>query len=115
MAKSYNSTQAFKIARHFEYKNGVNIETITGDLDMSYSDSTFQIITNNKGSSATIKTPAKRNGALFWFKNSASSGHPFVIQDAEGNPIIGGGGLAAGKTACVVCDGDNWGVLFQQA
>mgnify|MGYP003136693779 FL=1 len=115
MANSYNSTQAFRIARHLEYKNGVNIETITGDKDLTYSDSTFQIITNNKGSSATIKTPALKNGALFWFKNSASSGHAYVIQDADGNPIIGGAGLAAGKAACVVCDGEDWGVLFQQA
>ena len=115
MASDYNSAQAFKVARHFEYKNGINIDTITGDFDMSYKDAQYQIITNNKGSSATIKVPAKRNGAYFWFKNDAASGHAIVIQDADGNPIIGGVGLAAGKAACVVCDGSDWAVLFQQA
>jgi len=115
MASDYNSAQAFKVARHFEFKNGINIETITADKDLSYKDSQYQVITNNKGSSATIKVPAIRNGALFWFKNSASSGHAFVIQDADGNPIIGGAGLAAGKAACVVCDGSNCAVLFEQA
>jgi hypothetical protein len=115
MASDYNSAQAFKVARHFEFKNGINIDTITGDFDMSYKDAQYQIITNNKGSSATIKVPAKRNGALFWFKNAAGSGHAIVIQDADGNPIIGGAGLAADKAACVVCDGSNWAVLFKQA
>lgn len=115
MASDYNSAQAFKVARHFEYKNGINIDTITGDFDMSYKDAQHQIITNNKGSAATIKVPAKRNGAYFWFKNDAASGHAIVIQDADGNPIIGGVGLAAGKAACVVCDGSDWAVLFQQA
>jgi|TARA_B100000085_G_C18439885_1_gene470315 hypothetical protein len=115
MASDYNSAQAFKVARHFEYKNGMNIETISADKDLTYKDAQHQIITNDKGSSATIKVPAKRNGAYFWFKNDAASGHPFVIQDADGNPIIGGGGLAAGKAACVVCDGSSWAVLFQQA
>ena len=32
---AFNSTQAFKVARHFEYKNGMNIETITADKDLS--------------------------------------------------------------------------------
>jgi hypothetical protein len=115
MASDYNSAQAFKVARHFEYKNGVNIETITADKDLSYKDSQYQVITNSKGSDATIKVPVKRNGALFWFKNDAASGHAFVIQDADGNPIIGSPGLAAGKAACLVCDGSDWAVLFQQA
>ena len=48
MASDYNSAQAFKVARHFEYKNGINIDTITGDFDMSYKDAQYQIITNNK-------------------------------------------------------------------
>lgn len=115
MASDYNSAQAFKVARHFEFKNGINIQTITADKDLTYKDAQHQIITNNKGSAATIKVPAKRNGAYFWFKNDAASGHAFVIQDADGNPIIGGVGLAAGKAACVVCDGSSWAVLFQQA
>ena len=48
MASSYNSSQAFKVARHFQFKNGINIETITGDKDLTYNDSMFQVITNSK-------------------------------------------------------------------
>jgi hypothetical protein len=112
MASSYNSSQAFKVARHFQFKNGVNIETITADKNLTYKDSMFQVITNSKGSSATIKTPPKKDGAIFFFRNDASSGHAYVIQDADGNPIIGGGGVAAGESAIVVCDGSSWDILL---
>lgn len=112
---SYNSSQAFKVARHFQYKNGINIETITADKDLTYKDSSVQILTNSKGSSATVKVPPKKDGAIFWLKCETGSAHAFVVQDADGNPIIGGAGLAAGKVACVVCDGSNWAILFEQA
>ena len=72
----------------------------------------FQIYTNSKGSSATIKCPPKKDGALFIFRNDSTSGHSFVIQDADGNPIIGGAGVAAGESAIVACDGSNWAILL---
>ena len=98
MAKQYTDSAHFVLPRPIQYKNGINIETITADKDLSGKDSMIQVLTNNKGSSATIKTPVKKNGLVYWFNNTAASGHAYVIQDAGGNPIIGGAGLAAGKT-----------------
>lgn len=115
MAKQYTDGAAFVLPRPILYKNGVNIETITADKDLQLKDSFVQIITNSKGSAATIKMPQAKNGLLYWFRNDDSSAHEFVIQDIAGNPIIGGGGLAAGKSACIVCDGSNWAILFEQA
>jgi hypothetical protein len=112
---AFTDKQEFKIPRHIIQPGGVNIESITADKDLNYKDAQYQVITNNKGSSATIKVPAKKDGVWFWFKNDASSGHSFVLQDADGNPIIGGAGLAAGKAALLVCDGSDWAVVFQQA
>ena len=112
---NYNAKGQFVLPRHLLLKDGVNIETITADKNLDYSSSQYQIITNNKGSSATIKVAEKKNGAWFWIKNDDSSGHAIVIQDAASNPIIGGAGLAAGKCALVVCDGTNWAVAFEQA
>lgn len=112
---AFTDKQEFNIPRHIVQKGGVNIETITADKDLSYNDSTYQVITNNKGSSATIKVPELKNGAMFWFHCDSASGHSFVIQTAGGSPIIGGSGLAAGKSAFLVCDGSEWAVLFQQA
>lgn len=112
---NYNAAQAFTIPRHIRYKDGVNIETITADKPLSYTDSQYQVLTNSKGSNADVRMPAKKNGAMFWIKNDAASGHALFIQEADTTPIIGGAGLAAGKVCCVVCDGSNWAILFQQA
>ena len=111
----YNGSAAFTIPRHVRYKDGINIETITGDKALTYHDSQYQILTNSKGSNADVRAPAKKNGAMFWIKNAAASGHPILIQEADTTPIIGSPGLAAGKLCCIVCDGSNWAVLFQQA
>ena len=111
----YTDKAEFKVPRHLVQKGGVNIETITGDKVLDYADSTYQIITNSKGSNADIRVPAKKDGVLFWIKNAAASGHALLIQEADTTPIIGGSGLAAGKAALVVCDGSNWPVVFEQA
>ena len=112
---NYTGSSAFTLPRHIRFKDGINIETITTDKPLSYSDSQYQIITNSKGSNADIRMPAKKNGAMFWIKNAAGSGHALIIQEADTSPIIGGAGLAAGKACCIVCDGTNWAVLFEQA
>ena len=111
----YNDPIPFKLPRRLEHEGAVNIETITANKTLLDSDSQYQIITNNRGSTADIKLPSKVDGAWYWLKNSSSSPHAFVIQDSEGNPVIGGSGLAAGKAALVVCDGSNWAVVFQQS
>lgn len=115
MAKQYTDSVPFVVPRPIVNKNGVNIETLTADKDLTLKDSCIQVITNNKGSSATIKTPRKRNGLCYWFKCDATSGHHYVVQDSEGNPIIGGSGVAIGKSAYIACDGDAWAVVFLQA
>ena len=80
MASDYNSAQAFKVARHFEYKNGVNIETITADKDLSYKDSQYQVITNNKGSSATIKVPPVQMGLCSGLKTMLPQVMPLLFK-----------------------------------
>lgn len=111
----YNGKQAFTIPRPIRQKNGVNIEAITADKTLSYLDSQYQLLTNNKGSTATIKVPVEKDGSWFWFHCDSSSGHAFVIQTSGGSPIIGGPGLGVGKSALLVCDGSQWAVAFQQA
>jgi hypothetical protein len=115
MASSYNAAQAFTVPRHIRHKDGINIETLAADKALTYSDSQYQILTNSKGSAADVRMPAKKNGAMFWIKNQAGSGHALFIQEEDTTPIIGSPGLAAGKLCCVVCDGSSWAVLFQQA
>ena len=115
MAKQYTDGAAFVLPRPILYKNGVNIETITADKNLTSKDSLYQVLTNNKGSVATIKTPAKRNGLILYIKNAAASGNELYIQDIDGVDIIGSPYLAAGKCCILVCDGSSWAVLFEQA
>lgn len=115
MAKKYTDKSPFVLPRHIQYKNGVNVETISANKDLSYSDSQYQILTNSKGSTAVVKTPAKKNGAMFYIKCQTGSAHALHIKDADGVDIIGSPFLAAGKLAILVCDGSTWSILFEQA
>ena len=112
---AFASNILFSIDTALQIKGSVNIETITGDKTLSYQDSTYQIITNNKGSNADIRVPSSKDGVYFWIKNAAASAHALLIQESDSSPIIGGSGLAAGKVALIVCDGSNWAVVFEQA
>ncbi len=112
---AFTDKAEFNVPRHVVQKGGINIETISGDKVLTYGDSTYQVITNSKGSNADVRMPAKKDGVHFWIKNSASSGHAILIQEADTTPIIGGSGLAAGKAALVVCNGSSWAVVFEQA
>lgn len=114
MAKQYTDGAPFVLPRPIVHKNGVNIETITDNKDLTLRDSWIQVLTNNKGSVATIKTPVKRNGLLYCIKNDAASGNELYIQDSTGVDIIGAPYLAAGKCCILACDGDNWTVVFEQ-
>tara|TARA_Y100001973_G_C5050128_1_gene257249 strand:+ start:35 stop:376 length:342 start_codon:yes stop_codon:yes gene_type:complete len=112
---AFASDILFSIDTALQQKGSVNIETITGDKALGYDDSSYQVITNSKGSNADVRMPAKKDGVYFWIKNADSSAHALLIQESDTTPIIGGSGLAAGKAALVVCDGSNWAVVFEQA
>ena len=112
---SYNGNGAFVLPRALRLKNGINVETISGNKDLSLFDSQIQILTNSKGSVATVKVPPKKDGLHVWIKCETGSGDELYIQDQDGVDIIGAPYLAAGKAAYIVCDGSNWVVLFQQA
>ena len=111
----YNGNGAFILPRALRLKNGINAETINANKELNHFDSQIQILTNSKGSVATVKVPTKKDGAHFWIKCETGSGHALYIQDADGNDVIGAPYLAAGKASYIVCDGSNWVVLFQQA
>ena len=112
---AYASNNGYVFDNRPIFRGGIIAKTISADFDMDEKSETYQIITNNKGSSATIKVPVEKDGAWFWFHCDSSSGHAFVIQTSGGSPIIGGSGLGVGKSALLVCDGTDWAVAFQQA
>jgi len=63
---SYNSSQSFKVARHFQFKNGVNVESITANKTLTYKDSMFQSLTPDAARDLVL--PLKRMARCFLSK-----------------------------------------------
>jgi len=45
---AFSDKAEFQIPRHIVQKGGVNVETITADKTLTYSDSQYQFLTKNK-------------------------------------------------------------------
>lgn len=107
MASDYNSAQAFKVARHFEFKNGVNIESITGAKTLTYKDSMFQVLTPDAAYDVTL--PAERNGAVFFIKNESGS-FALTVKDQAASTIAT---VSAGEGSIFACDGADWKLIIK--
>lgn len=108
MANSYNSAQAFKVARHFEFKNGVNVEAITEAKTLTYKDSMFQVL--DPDASYDIVLPAERNGAVFFIKNEDAGSFNLTVKDDGASTIAT---VGAGEGAIFCCDGSNWKLVIK--
>lgn len=111
---AFSDKAEFQIPRHIVQKGGVNVETITADKTLTYSDSQYQFLTNSKGSVAVLTLPEVKNGASYFVTCSSTSAHTIQVKDADANVIIGTPNLGAGKGALIVCDGSEWVVMIEQ-
>jgi hypothetical protein len=102
MASSYNSSQSFKVARHFQFKNGVNFESITANKTLTYKDSMFQSLTPDAARDLVL--PAEKDGAVFFVKNESGS-FAITVKDDAASTIET---LAAGEACVLACDGTDW-------
>lgn len=97
----YNAKQAFTIPRHIRFKDGVNIEAISGNKTLTYKDSMFQRLDAQSGGLEVI-LPEEKNGGVFVIN---CQGQSFTVKDSAGVTVkvlsLGEGGLFA-------CDGDVW-------
>ena len=108
MASSYNSAQAFRIARHMTNPNGVNAEAITDNKTLTYKDSQCQILTLTAAGPKDLILPVFKNGASFWITSGSSSDQNIVIKDQAAATIAT---IAADAGVRVVCDGSAWYVI----
>ena len=111
---AFSDKAEFKIPRHIVQPGAVNIETITADKVLTYKDSQYQVLTNNKGSVAVVKLPEKKQGSYFWITCGSSSGHTINVKDADDVDVIATPNLGAGKAALIACDGSEWAVVLEQ-
>ena len=111
---AYTDASEFKIPRHIVQKGGINIETITADKTLLYSDSRYQILTTNAGASLIVNLPEKKDGVSFFITCTSSSNQTINVKDADGVDVIATPNLGAGKACLLVCDGSDWAVVFEQ-
>ena len=102
---AYNDEIGFILDNRPIYRGGVIAQTITADLTLTGRTEVFQIITNDKGSSAIVTLPELQDGAYVFMRNHGDSGHQLEIRDVATNTITN---LTVGQMALFVCDGDNW-------
>jgi hypothetical protein len=107
MASSYNSSQAFKVARHFQFKNGVNVEAITANKTLTYSDGMFQVL--NPDAAHDLILPFEKDGSAFFVKNESGS-FSLTVKDDGASTIAT---IAAGEGCILVCDGTAWKLLIK--
>ena len=107
MASTYNSEQAFKVARHFEFKNGVNIESIVDNKTLSYKDSMVQVL--DVDSNRDVILPAERNGAIFMIKNENNT-YAITVKNAASATIAT---LAVNEGSVFACDGSAWKLVIK--
>jgi len=107
MASDYNSAQAFKVARHFEFKNGVNIQSIVDNKTLTYKDSMIQIL--DVDSNRDVILPAERNGAIFFIKNENST-YAITVKNAGASTVAA---VAAGEGSLFACDGSDWKLVIK--
>ena len=98
---AYTDPNPFKLPRRLEAEDGVNIEQISGNRTLTYSDSQYQRVDAQSGGLDVI-LPAEKNGS--WFVINCQ-GNAFTIKDANGATVKG---LSVGEGALVCCDGTAW-------
>ena len=104
---SYNSIQAFKVARHFQFKNGVNVESIVDNKTLTYKSSMIQVL--DIDSNRDVILPAEKDGAIFMIKNENSTYAITAKNDSSATIAT----IAAGEGAIVACDGTAWKTVIK--
>tara|TARA_Y100000114_G_scaffold21716_1_gene17502 strand:- start:383 stop:715 length:333 start_codon:yes stop_codon:yes gene_type:complete len=108
---AFNSIQAFKVARRFQHKNGVDTRTLNAEaFTCSFRDGTYQVITASGVSASTFILPSPKDGSYFWISNVASSAQSLNVNDHDGATLST---VAAGEGCLVVCDAAEWYLIIK--
>ena len=108
---AFNSTQAFKVARRFQNKNGIDTRTLDAEtFTASYKDGSYQVVTASGVSASTFVLPAPKDGSYFWISNPAGAAQSLNVNDHNGATKST---LAAGEGCLVVCDATAWYIIIK--
>ena len=107
---AYNDEIGFVLDNRPLFRGGVKKQTISADLILTGKSEVFNLIENDKGSSAIVTLPEDKDGAYVWIKCDADSGHQLEIRDVATATITY---LTVGQSALFVCDGSDWHHLIK--
>ena len=108
---AFNSTQAFKVARRFQHKNGIDTRTLTAEnYNVSYKDGFYQVVTTAGVSASSVKLPSPKDGSFYWISNPATSAQSLNVNDHDGATKST---LAVGEGCLVVCDSTTWYIIIK--
>ena len=108
---AFNSTQAFKIARRLQHKNGVDTRTQNSEANtLTFKDGSYQIVECTGVSASTLVLPSPKDGSSFWVSNIATSAQSLNVNDHNGATKAT---LAAGESCLMVCDASVWYLIIK--
>ena len=97
----YTDETPFKLPRRIQFRDGVNIEQISTNKNLSYQDSMYQRLDAQSGGLEVI-LPQEQDGAMFVIN---CQGNSFTVKDADGTTVKI---LSVGEGGLFCCDGQNW-------
>ncbi len=98
---AYTDNTPFKLPRRLENEGGVNIEQISGNRTLKYTDGQYQRLDAQSGGLEVI-LPEEKDGS--WFVINCQ-GNAFTIKDSAGVTVKG---LSVGEGCIVACNGTSW-------
>jgi hypothetical protein len=108
---AFNSTQAFKVARRFQNKNGIDTRTQDANaITITYADGSYQVVECTGVSASTLVLPSPKDGSYFWISNIASSAQSLNVNDHNGATKST---LAAGEGCLIICDASAWHIIIK--
>lgn len=102
---AYNDDIGYILDNRPIFRGGVKKQAITADTVLNGLSEVFNMLTNNKGSSAIVTLPPEEDGLYCWILCHADSGHQLEIRDDAAATITY---LTVGQAALFVCDGSVW-------
>lgn len=105
---AYNNDAPFRVRKHIQLINGVNIDTLIADATLTVASSTFQIL-NGGAADYDVNLPAEVDGIHFWITNAGATNN-LVVKDLTPTTIAT---VAPGEGALFVCDGTAWKLVIK--
>jgi hypothetical protein len=105
---AFSNDAPFRVRKHIQLINGVNVDTLIADATLTVASSTFQIL-DGGAADYDVNLPAEQDGIYFWITNAGATNNLVVKDDAAATIAT----VAAGEGALFVCNGTAWKLVIK--